>query len=151
MNYEIIFILTGIMLFAYWFNYLMGGPLSDDANNIDTKAILFAIPNGMAIARLKSLKVYRDMTRQLTDELAMTKDEVTKQRLRQDKKRDIYVAGREFFTWERSILCPICFHWWLSVIAGVLLIYFGVAQTGADYFTGFLAYLVNHLLIRKIS
>jgi len=151
MNYEIIFILTAIMLFSYWFNYVLGGPLADDIHRVDPKAILFSFPNYLAIRRLKHLKVYREMTRQLSDELAMTKDEVTKQRLRQDKKRDIYVAGREFFTWERSLLCPICLHWWLSVIAGIILIWSGVAQTGVDYFTGFLAYLVNHLLIRKIS
>lgn len=151
MNWELITTLTGLMLFSYWFNYAMGGPLSEDVKKVDTKAILFFIPNELARRRLKIMGLLSSMRSELITELAMTQDAKVKHGLRQDKRRDIYIAGREFFTWERSILCPVCFHWWLTVIVGAVFLSFDLMGARADLFVAAFTYLVNHLFIRKIS
>lgn len=151
MNWEIILLLTGLSLFSYWLNYIMGGPLSDDVNKIDVKAILFNFPYFLAIRRLKKLGIYGMIYGDLIQELAMTKDVKTKYRLKMDKRRDIYLAGREFFTWERSFLCPICLHWWLTLLVGAVLFSINAFHARADFFLAAFVYLANHLLIRKIS
>lgn len=150
MNYEIIFILTSIMLFCYWFNYILGGPLSDNPKDVNERAILFRFPLWLAKRKITP-KYIQEMKSHFYEELNVTSDFITKVGLNRDMRKNIFLKGRELFSWEKSILCPICFHYWLSVIAGFFLIWYGVAETRADYFTGFLTYLVNHLLIRKIS
>lgn len=151
MNYEIILLLTGLMLFAYWIVYAMGGPLSDEIKKVDIKAILFAFPYFLAVRRLKKIGIYGHIRAGLMDELAMVSDPVQKRRIRLDKKRDIYEAGREFFTWEKSFLCPICLHWWLTVLVGVVCLYFDSFNARADLYLAAFVYLVNHFIIRKIS
>lgn len=150
MNWELIALIMGIMLFAYWFIYLMGGPLSDDPDKVDIKAILFAIPNALAIRRLKKLGIYRPMMNELAEELAVTSDPKTRNGLILDKRRDIYLAGRDFFTWERSLLCPVCFHWWLTLIVASVLLVLDLMNARGDFFLGGFSYLVAHLIIRKI-
>lgn len=151
MNYELVLLLTGVMLFAYWFNFILGGPLSDDPKKIDVRAILFSLPDWMAIRRLKRLNLYRELLHELMTELSMTGDITTRHKLKLDKKLDMYLAGREFFTWEKSILCPICFHWWLTILVSAVLLSFDLLNARADFFLGAFTYLVNHFLIRKIS
>lgn len=147
----LIILLTGIMLFAYWFNYIMGGPLSDDVKNVDPKAILFAIPNALATRRLKHAGRLLELRAAALSEVALTSDPRTKLQLLEDKKLDIYLEGRKLFTWERSLLCPICLHWWLTLLVGAVLIFFDAFNARADFFIAGFIYLVNHLLIRKIS
>lgn len=151
MNYELILLLTGVMLFCYWFNYVMGGPLSDDDRDVNVKAILFSFPKYLAVKRLKKKRVYRDILHQYIQEQEMTRDEVRKEQLRTDHLRGMYISGREFFTWEKSLLCPICLHWWLTVLVAVVLLSFDLLNARADFFIGAFTYLVNHLLIRKLS
>lgn len=151
MNWDLIVTLTGIMLFSYWFNYIMGGPLSDDAKKVDTKAILFSVPYWLAVRRLKNNGLYLSLSGDLINELSMIKDAKTKNQLRQDKRLDMYLIGREFFTWERSLLCPICLHWWLTLVIGVIFLIFNIMQARADLFLAAFIYLANHFLIRKIS
>lgn len=151
MNWELICTLTGLMLFSYWLNYVMGGPLSDDPKHVDVKAILFAFPNWLAIRRLKEKGLYASMRTELMNELMVTTDARVKHGLRVDKRLGIYLAGREFFTWERSLLCPICLHWWLTLLVGVALVYADAMNARADFFLASFVYLVNHLIIRKIS
>jgi len=151
LNWPLIILLTGIMLFAYWLNYIMGGPLSDDPKHVDMKAILFAFPNWLATRRLKRAKVLQELRADAMSELAMTSDPRTRQGLLNDKRLDIYLEGRKMFTWERSLLCPICLHWWLTIVVGAVLIFFDAFNARADFFLAGFIYLVNHLLIRKIS
>lgn len=150
MNWEIIFLLTGLMLFAYWLNYIFGSPMADD-DKIDTRAIMFKFPRMLAARRLKKLGIYDEIKSNHWESMNITKDVTLRHKLKYDFRRETYIAGKEFFTWERSILCPICFHWWISLLAGVLLLVFDSMHAREDFlFAGFV-YLVNHLLIRKIS
>lgn len=151
MNWELILILTSIMLFAYWLNYAMGSPLADNQNDVDVKAILFDFPQWLAIRRLKQFGEYDRYITQYRKELSLTSELGQKEKTRLDFKKNMFISGREFFTWERSLLCAICLHWWLSIIVGTILIWISFVQTGSDYFTGFLTYLVLHLVIRKIA
>lgn len=151
MNWELIGVLSGLMFFSYWLNYVMGGPLSDDTKRVDVRAILFAIPNALAIRRLRRLHIYSDLVADWYQQIQMTKDLKLMHQLKQDGRLDIYLAGREFFTWERSLLCPVCFHWWITLLVGVVLLCFDLLNARADFFLAVFAYLVNHFLIRKIS
>lgn len=151
MNWELTILLTGLMLFTYWFNYTMGGPLSDDPKNVNVGEILFFIPWWMAQRRIRQVGQTREFQRNLTQELAMTKDVRVMHGLVKDHKLNQYLAGREFFTWEKSLLCPICFHWWLTILVGAVLLLTNTFNARADLFLGAFIYLVNHFIIRKIS
>lgn len=150
MNWEIILLLTALMLFAYWFNYVMGGPLAEPSK-VDAGAFLFVIPNSWAIARLKDLNIYKDFHQDFIQEISMTQDKKTRLGLVKDHKLTAYLAGREFFTWERSVLCPICFHWWLTIAVGAVLLGFNLLHAREHVPLAAFTYLVNHFIIRKIS
>lgn len=151
MNWDLILLLTGLMLFAYWLNYLMGGPLSDEVKHVDPKAILFAFPLYLATRRLKINNLWQDIWASQLKERALATDPKTRIGLRKDQRLEMYLAGRDFFTWERAILCPICFHWWLSLIVAAVLLSGNWLGARSDFFLAAFTYLVNHLLIRKIS
>lgn len=150
MNWEIIILLTGLMLFSYWLNYLMGGPLADPGK-VNVREILFWVPEWLARRRLKMLGQLHKMEQRHATEIMVTTDPITKHGLKRDQREDVYMAGREFFTWEKSLLCPICFHWWLTVIVGAFLLIFDGLNARADFLLAAFTYLVNHFLVRKIS
>lgn len=150
MNYEIISILTSGMLFSYWLNYIMGYPLAKD-NDVDPKAILFSIPLWLATRKIKYSDSYKRLRGRFFDEINITSDTITKVGIRFDHKRDKVLLGRQLFTWERAIFCPVCFHFWLSLFIGIILISFDLVNARADFFLAVFTYLVNHLIIRKIS
>lgn len=151
MNWELILLLTGIMLFAYWLNYIMGSPLADKPEDVDIKAILFDIPNAMALKRLNDLDLLKARTKSLMNDLSVTSDPAVRVKTRNDHKLDDYIAGREFFTWERAFLCPICLHFWATIITAVILLVRDSYDARDDFFQGAFTYLVLHLIIRKIS
>lgn len=133
----------------------MGSPLADDPKKenrgVDTGAILFFIPFILAELHLINRKLAKDMAAAYRNERNITTEPVAQIRARQAHRANAYLTGREFFTWERSLLCPICLHWWLTVL-------FVWISLVADWnfvtlYPGqiALAYLVNHLIIRKIS
>lgn len=151
MNWDLILTLTGIMLFAYWFAYIMGGPLSKHADDIDGKAILVGFPYWLAVRRLIQAGTWKAITTELINDLAVTSDPKTKVEMKEDHRVNTIMAGRVFFTWERSLLCPICLHWWLTLLVGFVLIAFDLMHARADFGLAAFVYLVNHFLIRKIS
>lgn len=150
MNWELIMALTGLMLFSFWLNYIMGNPLADPGK-VNVGEIMFWIPEKLARRRLKLLGTLRKIASRHDNEIMMTQDPETKRKLKEDQRLDVYLAGREFFTWEKSLLCPICFHWWLTVIVGIFLLIFDGLNARADFFLAAFAYLVNHFFIRKIT
>lgn len=151
MNWDLILTLTGLMFFAYWFAYIMGGPLSKQADDIDPTAILLAIPYELAIRRLVQAGLWKGITTELINDLAVTSDPKTRLQMKRDHRVNTIMAGREFFTWERSLLCPICLHWWLTVLVGFVFISFDLLHAREGFFLAAFVYLVNHFLIRKIS
>lgn len=151
MNWELIITLTGLMLFAYWFAYVAGGPMSDHADDIDGGAFLIALPYELAIRRLVRAGMWKRIYQDYVQELDVTSDPKIKAQMRKDHKADTIMAGREFFTWERSILCPICLHFWLTLLVGLVFILFDIMHARADFFLAAFVYLVNHFIIRKIS
>jgi hypothetical protein len=151
MNIELIMLMTGLALFAYWFNFIMGGPLSDDPNKVDAGAILFFIPFHLAARRLHMNGILAGIVNDQLEEVKLTSDPVTRANLKKDHRLDINLKGRDLFTWEKSLLCPICLHWWLTLAVGFTLLIFDGLNVRADFFLAVFLYLVNHLLIRKIS
>ncbi len=150
----LICILTAVMLFAYWANYVMGNPLTDNPRDIDVGAIGHPIPNELALRRLQRLDRHcnTDVVGRLmqghVEELNVTSEPLTRHGLRQDFKRELLVTARKLFTWERAILCPVCLHWWLTVIIVASLFIINFMTLDQLPLAG-LTYLVNHLLIRK--
>ena len=151
MNWEIILTLTGIMLFAYWINYAMGSPLATKREDVDPKAILFFIPSALGDRRLEEYGLYEERQKKLREELELTKDKRTAELTVIDARLEDFLISRELFTWERSLLCPVCLHWWLSVLMGVVYLWFDIFGARADFLQATLTYLVLHLIIRKIS
>lgn len=151
MNWELIICLTGIMLFAYWFTYIAGSALASKPTDVDPGAILFSFPYMLAILRLCRMGQWDEIADSQEQELAITRDPKTRHQLIKDHKLNTVIAGREFFTWERSLLCPICLHWWLTLVVGAVFISFDIMHARADLFLAAFVYLVNHLIIRKIS
>lgn len=151
MNWDLIMALTGLMLLAYWFTYVAGGPLSSKPDDIDGGAFLIAIPYRMAVRRLARAGMWKSIKSAYLDELAVTSNPKTRAEMKKDHKAETIVAAREMFTWERSILCPICLHFWLTVLVGLVFILFDIMQARADFFLAAFVYLVNHFIIRKIS
>jgi|SRR5687767_15278343 len=144
-------LLTGIMLFSYWLNYCMGSPMADKIDKVDVGAILFFIPRHFSDNRLARAHVLVEMWEDHNAALVMTKEPVRFRELRVDFERDRYEAGRKFFTWERSILCPVCLHWWLTVLViSICLIFDWLRVRDHIAVAGFI-YLANHFIIRKIS
>lgn len=151
MNWLLIEILGSIMLFAYWLNYIMGSPLADNQNDVDPKAILFAFPSFLGKLRLKRYGLYRERQIKLREELSFTRDRAIREKLIRDARLGDFLEARELFTWERSFLCPICLHWWLTLLTGYVFIVFDLFNARADFFLAAFVYLLLHLIIRKIA
>lgn len=149
MNTPLIMTLAGVMLFAHWFAYIMGNPLADPGK-VDTKAILFWVPFSLSYRRLKRAGLDKKIIQRHANEIMMASDPVTKRGLQDDQVQEVYLMGRDLFTWEKSLLCPVCFHWWATLIVGVVLITFDLLNARADIFLAAFTYLFTHLLIRKI-
>lgn len=151
MNWELIITLTGLMLFAHWFTYVVGSPLADAPKKIDGGAILVALPFELAVRRLVKVKMWNGISLAHIQDLDVTSDPKTRAQMRKDHVADTIDAGRVFFTWERAILCPICLHFWLTVLVGLVFILFDIMHARADVFLAAFVYLVNHFIIRKIA
>lgn len=150
MNWLLIEILGSIMLFSYWLVYIMGSPLADKADDIDERAILFSFPLWLAKRRLTP-EYLKDMKSRYYQEMNLASDYVVKIGLKRDLNKNILLKGRELFTWERSLLCPICLHWWATLIFGIISLSFDLFHAREDFFIAGFVYLVLHLIIRKIA
>lgn len=144
MSLELFLLFVGVMLFAYWSNYCMGTPLARNPADIDVNAIFFFIPYMMAVRKLKKFHLWKDIDEQWTAEARLTNGARQLLQARREHMREVYISGREFFTWEKAILCPVCFHFWLSLLVWALFIQDHVLISS-------LYYLANHFFIRKIS
>ena len=146
MNWQLIATLTGVMFFAHWLTYIMGEPLGD---NPRAREILFSVPYWLAVRRLNSFKLLGKIKASQAAELEMTTDPGTRRLLLIDQRLAIYLKGRELFTWERALLCPVCLHWWATLIVVVFLLSFDMLGARADLWLACLTYLFTHFLIRK--
>ena len=143
MNYELLLLFVGIALFAYWINYCMGTPLASNPNDVDIQAIFFFIPYTLAVRKLKQYHLWTEIKSQWVAELQLTHGARERNQARKNHMREVYVAGREFFTWEKSFLCPVCLQFWATFAIWALFIHDFLALSA-------LYYLANHFLIRKI-
>lgn len=146
MNWDLILLMTSLALFSYWINFVMGNPLAD---KVDTKAMLFSIPFFFSVRRLRKNHMLTDIVADQFHELGITSDDRTRQKLKHDHRVDLYMSGREYFTWEKVLLCSVCFHWWISLLAVIGMIAFNIFGARADLLLVVFLYLFNHLLIRK--
>lgn len=151
LNWTLWGVYTVIMLFSYWLVYCMGSPLADKPADVDPGAILGFIPRWLANRRLKQEWLLGDFRHALTEDLLATEDVRVRLKLRKDARLDALIVGREFFTWERSLLCPICLHWWLTVLVVLISLLAGWPHLYQPILQAALAYLLNHLVIRKIA
>ncbi len=114
------------------------------------RAILFFFPRHLSRRWLDWHNLEYEWNERLETELGMTQNPVTKRQLYLDNMRDRYLAGREFFGWERALLCPVCLHWWLTVmVVSVACIFHLLCIRDHLALVAFI-YLVNHFFIRKI-
>jgi len=146
----IVALLTGVMLFAYWAHYVMGNPMARDAEDVDVGAIFFSLPAWLADRRLVHQLTLTEILEAQREELNVTSDPVRLADLMRDHARDRYDAGRKFFSWEKSFLCPICLHWWLTLLVVAVTLAFNWLDLRDHLGAAALTYLVNHLFIRKI-
>lgn len=151
MNYELIIWITGLMLFAYWLNYVFGSPLADGPHRPDPGAILASFPRALAWRRLRKEKLADEYWSRLQEMLGFAREAKIRRQTFKDWQLDILEAGRVFFTWERTILCPVCFHFWATVIFGVICLSFNLLHARQDLLLAGFTYLLNHFFIRKIS
>jgi hypothetical protein len=142
--------LTGIMLFSYWLNYVMGTPLADEPKHVDTGAFLFDWPLAMARRRLRQYGKLDAIRAELKEDLTHTKDPAKKRELRRDARLNMVIEGRKLFSYEKALLCQVCLHWWLTVIFVAGDLTFDIFHTREYFGTALLTYLVNHFFIRKI-
>lgn len=140
---EFFYIFLGCMLYAYWLNYCMGSPMAKDVSDVDVNAIFFFFPYMLAVRKLKRYHLWADIEKDWRQELAVTHGARQQSQARREFMRNVYDAGREFFTWEKAILCPVCFHFWLTLIVWALFIHDQILLSS-------LYYLANHFFIRKI-
>jgi hypothetical protein len=148
---ELIAILTAIMLFAYWLVYCMGSPLADDIRDVDIRGILFFFPWWLGRKRMVQWHLHDEALKEWRDEDQITSGSRSKLQAYREWRRRYFSTAREFFTWERSLLCPICLHWWLTVIVVAALFAFRYWHGLDTLLLCGLVYLVNHFFIRKIS
>lgn len=147
---DLLLLMTGIMLFAWWANYVMGTPFAENPNKVDVGAIMFTIPYTLALRRLKNAGALKDIIKQHAAEMVLTKGAYQRELARSANKRDLYLTGREFFTWERSILCPVCFHFWLSLPIFWTCMCYDCIFVDENVWLAVFYYLANHFIIRKI-
>lgn len=149
MDINLIVSLTGIMLFCYWFNYAIGNPLAP-FEHVDSRAILFWLPLYLVERRLKEVDRYHDFVESLTDQLAVTEDPLVRTDLYLEARTNRMVKGRSLFTWERALLCPVCLHFWLTVIFVAACLLLNQLHARECLPLAAFTYLVNHFFIRKI-
>jgi hypothetical protein len=122
----------------------MGSPLADDVKHVDVDSIFFFFPYMLAVRKLKKYHLWNDIDEEWRREINVTHGSKSKLQARRDHMREVFATGREFFTWERGLLCPVCFHFWLTLFVWALFIQDAILISA-------LFYLANHFLIRKIS
>jgi len=140
-------LLVGLALFAHWFTYVLGSPLATP-DRVDPSAILFFVPYLLAKRRLRG-KLFEWAVDAWRQQLNANSDRIGATQALLDHRHNVVVQGRVLFRWERALLCPVCLHFWLTVLAGVG----WCALHGplrADLAIGALTYLFLHLLIRKL-
>jgi len=150
LNWELTIWLTGLMLLAYWLIYVMGSPNESDINKVDVGGILFGFPLWLADRRLKQNRLRDGIDEEYIQEGSLTNDPVRQRQQYKDWRRNRFDRGRNFFTWERSLTCPYCLHWWLTLIFGAVCLSFNFLHAREDLLLAGFLYLVNHLVIRKI-
>lgn len=145
-------VLTGIMLFSYWLNYCMGTPLAKDVQDVDINAILFGIPKDMANNRIHKNGLHKMLWDKYVEEAQATPGtDAYENRLgAEEYHRNRYQYGRVFFLWEKSVLCPICLHFWMTAIFVVACLLLNTLHVRDQFWFASFIYLFNHLLIRKI-
>lgn len=149
LEFQLFLILTGIMLFSYWLSYCMGKPLAKTVQDMDASAILFWIPYELAKRKLKQASLWSAVNEQWREQYRQANNVRDKIEALRDHRADVVYGARELFTWERSLLCPVCLHFWLSLFFVQLAYYLHYLRPDVLLLTAFL-YLVNHLFIRKI-
>jgi hypothetical protein len=142
--------LTGLMLFTFWFNYIMGSPLAKNVDNANTSEILAWIPLALADRRLRRAGLYGPIKAAYLDELNLENHPKGRLDALADFRHHRLDMGRRFFTWEKSLLCPICMHWWLTILFGAVTLTFDLLHARELYLWAGFIYLVTHFIIRKI-
>lgn len=145
MSYDLIFLMVTLSLFPYWFSFSMGNPLAKE-ESIDVHAILFFIPLSFAIKRLEDNNLLSCIVDHQDEEMKLEKNIWRQMEAREAQKKALYVAGRDFFTWEKMFLCPVCLHFWLTVVAFP----FALIFLSSEFLPFVFLYFVTHLFIRKI-
>lgn len=144
---QLVLVLTGLMLFAHWSGYVMGAPLT---THVDSGAILFLVPYHLAVQRLKLTHRWDAVLEGWRQEYRATGDDHERARALRNHRAEVVLTAQPVFTWERSLLCPVCLHWWLTLNTMLAWYFLDTHVAVAHLGTAALTYLFLHLLIRKI-
>ena len=133
-------------LLAFILDYSFGQPGNEKWNDSE---LLSGWSFFLAKRRLKKDGAWQEKFTQLNSSLLDAKTPYQRKVIRKSFKQAVFAQARETFYWEKAIgMCPICFHFWLTLCAflTVNIFYFGV-----NIFTFILYFLVSHLIIRILK
>ena len=140
----------GVALFApllvYMLDYAFGQPGNEKWND---KELLSGWSFLLAKRRLKKDNAWQQKFHQLNENLLKATNAYDRKMILKGFKQAVFIQARETFYWEKAIgMCPICFHFWVSLFLFSVVNYFYL-QVNIFYFTLYL--LFSHLIIRLLK
>lgn len=131
-------------LFIYMLDYGLGKPG-------DEKPVYGSLLSAWAFYLAKKAlgSLYISLNQQYRDQLSNAKNDLEKMQIKRSFREIVFMQGRQLFTWQKIAgMCPICTHFWFSLILFFLvnIFYFHV---NIIIFT--LYFLLSHFLIRLLK
>ena len=130
--------------FIYMLDYGLGKP-GDEKPLYGS--LLFAWSFSLAKKALGK-KLYTNLYQQYRDQL--TDDPLHNAQVRASFKEIVFTQARELFTWQKIVgMCPICTHFWFTMIAFVVeenIFYFKVNIITFSFY-----FLLSHVIIRFLK
>lgn len=133
-------------LLVYILDYAFGQPGNEKWNDSE---LFSGYCFFLAKRRLKKDKVWKEKSKQLSENLMKTTIPYDRKLIHKSFRHMVFNQAKETFYWEKAIgMCPICFHFWVTLIIflTVNIFYFRV---NINIFT--LYFLISHLIIRFLK
>lgn len=133
-------------LLVYLLDYAFGQPGGEKWNS---QELLSGWSLFLAKRRLKKESIYRDLERQLHQQLISAPDSYQRKLIRKNFNQLVFQQAREVFYYEKALgMCPICFHFWVTLIVFLLVNYFYFSVTLNTFV---FSILISHLIIRLLK
>ena len=145
-NETYLFLALFSALLVYLLDYSFGQPGNEKWNS---QELLSGWSFLLAKRRLKRDGAWQGKHQQLLNQLKEAKTPYDEKMIYKSFRQAVFAQARETFYWEKAAgMCPICFHFWITLITfiAVNIFYFEV-----NIFTFILYCLVSHLFIRILK